>query len=667
MTFYESLVEWAGQIWPLIANHLWQATLFFLIVLVISASLKRAPARVKYSLWLVALAKFIIPSAAVVWLIRQAGIDFNSLFTPSGKGAAAVMPITPFLSPVATSPTIHYTLQQSAPVTGPDALQVVAAVNEQSYWYAALTLVWVVGSLLLLGLWVNRRRSLSAAIRSGKIITRGREAETLSRVKSWLGLRRKLTLVVSPEINQPGVWRAFRPVIVLPEGMADRLDDDELEAVMMHELIHVERWDNLVGIPQSIACCLLWFHPLVWVLDRRLLSGREQACDDTVIRLGGDSEVYASSIRKVCRHSLGWELPGLSSAAGADLKSRIRRIVGADINRNASLLHRAAICAVAAALIFLSAAAGFINRSEPADRGGNRAVAAIDTRFVAAATREERRLVAAADVKDVASMPQQLSAQSSRDAQQRAIESSVAPVEIRERSNKIEAHEPEMISNVNRSISADTRSLLAGIPISQLVSTVRDVFIPVSATTADTAPSDLSRFVGRYEVDPAIAENFILDITLEHGALWLKPSHAPKRELVLTSETGLSDVRSDFQFTAIEDGKKRVIGLRLDSWSSDVIARKLSLPQPSTTGATTFRLRGYPNARIVALAGSFNNWNQSQLLFAREGDEWVCRVNLARGKHQYKFVIDGDWITDPGNPKVVSDERGNQNSQMTAE
>jgi hypothetical protein len=157
----------------------------------------------------------------------------------------------------------------------------------------------------------------------------------------------------------------------------------------------------------------------------------------------------------------------------------------------------------------------------------------------------------------------------------------------------------------------------------------------------------------------------VLDITLESGNLWLKPSHAAKRKLLLTGETRLSDVYSDFQFTAIEDSKGRVIGLRLDSWSSDVIARKLSLPPPSVTGATTFRLRGYPNARIVALAGSFNKWNQSQLLFVREGDEWVCRVNLARGKHQYKFIIDGDWITDPGNPKIVADERGNQNSLLT--
>jgi beta-lactamase regulating signal transducer with metallopeptidase domain len=664
MSFYESLVEWSGRGWPLIANHLWQATLFFLLVLFVSASLKRAPARINYSLWLVALAKFALPSAAVAWLVQQAGIDFNSLFTSSSDGAAAVMPITPFLSPVASSPTVHYIVQPTLPSAAGQAAAPAyfATVEDHSYWYAALTVIWMAGCALFLCLWLKKRRELSAAIRSGEIVTSGRELQTLRRVQSWMGLRRRVTLVISPEIAQPGVWRAFKPVIVMPGGMTDRLDDEELEAVMMHELIHVERWDNLVGIPQRIVCCLLWFHPLVWLLDRQLLAGREQSCDDTVIRLSGDSQVYASSIKKVCRHSLGWEVSGLSSAAGSDLKKRIKRIVGEDINRNTSLLHHATFCAVAAALIFLSAAAAFINRSETIIESGNQAGAAIDERFVRP-TFKEARIEAVAGIKKeiFRTPPQFIMVTPSQPGKQ----SSAAPVEIRERTDKIELDQSRMLARVEQTISADNISNTINIP-SPMVAAIRDIFIPVAATTTTTGTqSDLSQFVGRYEVDPSRAENFVLDITLESGNLWLKPSHAAKRKLLLTGETRLSDVYSDFQFTAVEDSKGRVIGLRLDSWSSDVIARKLSLPPPSINGATTFRLRGYPNARIVALAGSFNKWNQSQLLFVREGDEWVCRVNLARGKHQYKFIIDGDWITDPGNPKVVADERGNQNSLLT--
>ena len=656
MAFYELLVEWSGRAWPLIANHLWQATIFFLFVLAVSSLLKRAPARVHYSLWLAALAKFVLPSAAVAWLINQTGIDLNSLFTSSGS-PSGVMPISPFLSPVASPPAVQYTVESLPPVIAPDVLTSVTTVQNHSYWYGLLTLIWAIGCALFLGLWLRKRRLLSVAIRSGRVMTSGREFEILERVRSWLGLRHKVKLVISPRISQPGVWRALKPIVVLPEGVPDRLDDNELEAIMMHELVHVERWDNLMSIPQRMVCCLLWFHPLVWLLDRQLVAEREQSCDDTVIRLSGESAVYASSIKKVCRHSLGWEMTGLANAAGSDLKKRIKRIAGTDINRSPSVLHRAILCVVAAALILLSAAAGIITQGEVATKSVNAAAGAIDSRFVVTTSEEDR----AGDVATIKKSEAPPPLQRAQVIQEQTKQLSAAPVEIRVQSaDKIESNEPGIINGGNQ-VNEDNSPLIF-VKLPSPPAEIRSAIIPVAATRAN-----LSEFVGRYEVDPTKAENFILDITLERGELWLKPSHASKRKLVLTSELNLTDVYSDFRFTALADKKGRVTGLRLDSWSTDIIARKLALPRPSLQGVITFRLRGHANARIVALAGSFNNWNQSQLLFAREGDEWVCRVNLKRGKHEYKFIIDGDWITDPNNPKIVSDDRGNQNSLLTTE
>ena len=53
------------------------------------------------------------------------------------------------------------------------------------------------------------------------------------------------------------------------------LDDDELEAIMLHELIHIQRRDNLTGNLQMALCALLWFHPLVWFISRKLFDERE--------------------------------------------------------------------------------------------------------------------------------------------------------------------------------------------------------------------------------------------------------------------------------------------------------------------------------------------------------------------------------------------------------
>jgi hypothetical protein len=79
-------------------------------------------------------------------------------------------------------------------------------------------------------------------------------------------------------------------------------------------------------------------------------------------------------------------------------------------------------------------------------------------------------------------------------------------------------------------------------------------------------------------------------------------------------------------------------------------------------GSTTFRLKGYAEASVVVLTGTFNQWNQSQLLFAREEGGWVCRVDLDPGVYQYKFIVDGDWLLDPSNPDTAEDEAGNVNN-----
>ncbi len=76
----------------------------------------------------------------------------------------------------------------------------------------------------------------------------------------------------------------------------------------------------------------------------------------------------------------------------------------------------------------------------------------------------------------------------------------------------------------------------------------------------------------------------------------------------------------------------------------------------------TFRLKGFPNAKKVVVAGDFNNWDPDQLLMKREGEAWVFPVHLFRGKNRYKFVVDGKWILDPGNKLWEGNEFGTGNS-----
>ena len=124
----------------------------------------------------------------------------------------------------------------------------------------------------------------------------------------------------------------FRPLIVLPADLLGKLRADELELVLMHELAHVRRLDNLTLLLQRLVTAALFFHPAVWLCGRMLQREAEQACDDLVVNATGRSEVYACGLASVAelaylKSHLKRRIPMMNvfAAAESDLALRIRR------------------------------------------------------------------------------------------------------------------------------------------------------------------------------------------------------------------------------------------------------------------------------------------------------------------------------------------------------
>lgn len=86
------------------------------------------------------------------------------------------------------------------------------------------------------------------------------------------------------------------------------------------------------------------------------------------------------------------------------------------------------------------------------------------------------------------------------------------------------------------------------------------------------------------------------------------------------------------------------------------LARQLTEP---TKGNTTFTLEAYSNASLVSVAGEFNGWKELGNLMHRRNGVWVTSLELDPGKYEYKFVVDGVWILDPGNPDHVYEKNHN--------
>jgi bla regulator protein BlaR1 len=184
---------------------------------------------------------------------------------------------------------------------------------------AVLFGVWLCGFLANGLAWWRRWRRVRAALRAA----------------SPLPLKLPIPVMSSPARLEPGVFGAFRPVLLLPEGITERLTPAQLQPILAHELCHVRRRDNLTAAVHMIVEALFWFHPLVWWMEARLVEERERACDEEVLRMAGDPQDYAEGIVTVCKFYLESPLVCVSGVTGSNLKRRVEAIM---MNRDAHKL-----------------------------------------------------------------------------------------------------------------------------------------------------------------------------------------------------------------------------------------------------------------------------------------------------------------------------------------
>ena len=117
--------------------------------------------------------------------------------------------------------------------------------------------------------------------------------------------------------------RGFRPVLLLPERIFERLTPTQFQAVIAHELCHVRYRDNLVAAIHMFVETVFWFNPLMWWMGKRMVGERERACDEEVLARGNDPDAYAQAVLEVCRFCLESPLPCAHGISGSDLRHRI--------------------------------------------------------------------------------------------------------------------------------------------------------------------------------------------------------------------------------------------------------------------------------------------------------------------------------------------------------
>jgi len=285
--------------WPM----LWQSSLLIALVYALDALLARKiRAAVRHALWLVVLAKLLLPptlalpTGAAWWLCPRQPIN---TFIPQHF-------VVRYPEPMPVSDD----LPASVPTVPPTARLDRAG--------GLLLAVGGVGAGLLL--WLLLRWRL--------VIRLTRQAKTaqgwdglIDEVRQSAGLRGPLRLRIVDQAMSPAVCGLFRPVILLPRMLAEKLTASQLRAVLLHEACHLRRWDIWVNCAQAVLQVLYWWHPLVWLANARMRRVCEDAVDDAVmLALAAEAEVYAPTLLEVAR--LAFRRPMLSLGLVGTLESR---------------------------------------------------------------------------------------------------------------------------------------------------------------------------------------------------------------------------------------------------------------------------------------------------------------------------------------------------------
>jgi beta-lactamase regulating signal transducer with metallopeptidase domain len=349
--------------WPASLELLFAATLVLLMAMAINLGLCRAAASVRHRVWALTMGGLLLlpllcpllPKSPIPWSIPITATRPVSLTPKRIDESVVAAPHQEGLSPeVVALPTVHR-LDQIPPrpssasspqvrATSADPRWGTAPTAETSSWnaptllvgsYRVLMLLWTLGTGLCLvamarSLWAERRLAMSAFP-----LDDPSWQSLLDEIGGQLGVRRAVAVGVSQQSEVPLTIGWCRPKILLPPDCS-HWTAAKRQVVLIHELSHVARHDVLWQVVAQLACTVYWFHPLAWLADRRLRVERELACDDAVLRFGGQPDQYATVLLEVAAavcHRPPTCATAVAMACRNSVERRIRAILQPGLSR----------------------------------------------------------------------------------------------------------------------------------------------------------------------------------------------------------------------------------------------------------------------------------------------------------------------------------------------
>lgn len=336
---------WNAMIWNAVVPHLEQSTAFAGLAWLLTVALRNYPARIRFSVWMAASIKFLVPFALLTALGSHWAVT-NSRLVIEGAFYTVIEAIK--------QPFARGRLQI------PDPGMPVPSSIDRSWISIAFAGVWLCGCIVILIRWTRQWHRARLLVNESAPLEEGREVNVLRQAEAKLRLRRPARIAATSKTVEPAIFGAIRPVLLWPAGLSERMDDAQIASIMTHELEHIRRRDNLTAALHGLVEALFWFHPAVWWMRMKLTEERERACDEQVLEQNAEPRTYADSILKVCAFCLESPLSCAAGVSGSDLRKRILRITAYRSTTSLTFGRRVLLLAAAVLVVMLPIGFGVV-------------------------------------------------------------------------------------------------------------------------------------------------------------------------------------------------------------------------------------------------------------------------------------------------------------------
>ncbi len=235
--------------------------------------------------------------------------------------------------------------------------EVVPIINEASSTHqdpllepSYIFILWLLGSIVLFGRMliqfyqINRLKSTAIPLTDTSLL---RLHDTLIRE---FGITRDVLLRTSQFIASPATFGFFRPIILFPISVLNRLSIEEAEMILAHELAHIKRADYIFNIIQNVIQTIFYFHPGIWWIQMQIRTQREICCDIHALRFSSDTAAYANMLMKLESFNMKGSNMLLQSFNGGNsqLKNRVLSIFQQPIKQSINMEKVIAFAAILA-------------------------------------------------------------------------------------------------------------------------------------------------------------------------------------------------------------------------------------------------------------------------------------------------------------------------------